>query len=175
MKNDEVTILLVEDDEVDVEWIRRAFSKAQICNHIVAASNGVEAFEHLRGENGRPALGRPFLVLLDINMPKMDGLEFLTELRADAELKDSIVVVLTTSNHDRDRMTASKLSAAGYLLKDRVDKDFLALVECIEHFWTVAKFPDKRLILAEVRDDPIDKKMQSMERAIQSTSIYESR
>src|SRR5262245_48351825 len=112
MSERELEILLVEDDALDVMNVRRAFKQNKLTNMIHVAQNGLEALEMLR--NG--ALPTRHLVLLDLNMPKMNGIEFLRELRADPNLQSTSVVVLTTSNEDRDRIEAYKLNVAGYLL-----------------------------------------------------------
>jgi CheY-like chemotaxis protein len=114
-------ILIVDDDEVDVMTVRRAFEKANLENPVFVAGNGLEALELLRG--GAIPAAR-CVVLLDLNMPRMNGLEFLRELRRDPELAPTPVVVLTTSNEDRDRVEAFRLDAAGYLLKPMTFRAF---------------------------------------------------
>ena len=106
-----LNILLVEDDEVDVMNVRRAFKKNHITNPLFVAGNGVEALEQLR--SGKIPRERR-IVLLDLNMPQMNGIEFLRELRRDPELKLTPVVVLTTSNDERDEIEAYNLNVAGY-------------------------------------------------------------
>jgi CheY-like chemotaxis protein len=115
IKADESTIeiLLVEDDDVDVMNIKRAFKKNEIENPLVIKNNGLEALEYLRDKAKR----LPKIVLLDINMPKMNGLEFLDEIRRDERLKSLIVFVMTTSDQDSDRYMAYNLNVAGYILK----------------------------------------------------------
>src|SRR5512134_536686 len=108
-----LNILLVEDDHVDVMNVQRAFGKNNITNPIFVAGNGVDALEMLR--SGEIPKERR-LVLLDLNMPRMGGIEFLRELRADPELRGVCVVVLTTSNEERDKVEAYELNVAGYLL-----------------------------------------------------------
>ena len=101
-----VNILLIDDDEVDCMNVQRAFKKSSILNPLFIAHNGVEGLDMLRGTNGFPKVDPlPRIILLDINMPKMNGLEFLKELRADKELHNISVFVMTTSNDDRDRFT----------------------------------------------------------------------
>ncbi len=97
----EVTILLVEDDDVDVMGIERALRKLKILNHIVRAKDGLEALELLRDPD---AVRRPYIILLDINMPRMNGLEMLAELRDDPRLTSAVVFVLTTSKSDEDKV-----------------------------------------------------------------------
>ena len=106
-------VLLVEDDQVDVMNVQRAFRKSHILNPLYIAADGVEALELLRAGNV-PARG--LLVLLDLNMPRMSGIEFLREVRRDADLKHLPVVILTTSDDERDRVEAYKLNVAGYIL-----------------------------------------------------------
>ena len=133
-----VNILLVEDDEVDVMNVRRAFKKNNIMNPLFVAGNGLEALEILRQGNV-PAERR--LVLLDLNMPKMGGIEFLRELRADPELRPTPVVVLTTSNDDRDRVEAYNLNVAGYILKPVTLANFIETMATLNKYWMLSEFP----------------------------------
>ena len=130
-------ILLVEDDAVDVMNVRRAFTKNKLTNTIHEAKNGLEALELLR----KGTLPARHLVLLDLNMPKMNGIEFLRELRADPDLKATSVVVLTTSNEDRDRIEAYKLNVAGYLLKPVTFPSFVDLMAALNKYWTLVELP----------------------------------
>lgn len=140
-KTKTVHVLLVEDNNVDREAVRRAFARHRIANPIHDANDGVEALEILRGKGDRPRLPRPYLILLDINMPRMNGIELLHELRADPELRDSIVFVLTTSKSDEDKMAAYGTNVAGYILKSDVGAGFVGLVSLLEHYWRLVEFP----------------------------------
>ena len=133
-----LNILLVEDDEVDVMNVRRAFKANNIVNPLFVAGNGVEALEKLRG--GEIPTERR-LILLDLNMPRMNGIEFLTELRRDPELAATPVVVLTTSNNDRDRVQAYDLNVAGYLLKPVTFSEFAELMAALNKYWTLVEMP----------------------------------
>lgn len=144
----EVTVLLVEDDQVDAEAVRRAFQKQKIANPLVEVNDGVEALSLLRGEQGDP-LPRPYIILLDLNMPRMNGLEFLKHLREDEKLRDSIVFVLTTSDDNRDKLAAYEQHVAGYMVKSRAGKDFLDLTALLDHYWRIIEMPPSRDILAE--------------------------
>jgi CheY-like chemotaxis protein len=137
-----INILLVEDDEVDVMNVRRAFKKGHISNPLYVAGNGIEALEILRNDE-HPAMfpGERRLVLLDLNMPKMNGIEFLTELRADPNLKQIPVVVLTTSNEDRDRVSAYDLNVAGYLLKPVIFATFVETMTTLNQYWALCEMP----------------------------------
>jgi CheY-like chemotaxis protein len=134
-------ILLVEDDEVDVMNVKRAFKKNNIGNPLYFASNGLEALAMLRGVGGEPPIVPPYrrLILLDLNMPKMGGIEFLQVLRTDSELKGIPVVVLTTSNQDRDRIEAYQLNVAGYLLKPVTFKNFVETMATLNNYWTLCE------------------------------------
>ena len=111
-------------------------------NPIVRARDGLEALEILRGNENTPSLPKPFIILLDINMPRMNGLEFLHELRKDRDLKQTIVFVLTTSNNAQDRYNAYQFNVAGYILKQRAGEDFMNAVRLIDDYQTVVVLPD---------------------------------
>jgi CheY-like chemotaxis protein len=138
-----INILLVEDDEVDVMNVKRAFRKNNILNPLYVASNGLEALALLRGSNGSPPELSPhqLLILLDLNMPKMGGLEFLQEVRADKNLRTIPVVILTTSNQDRDRLEAYQLNIAGYILKPVTFGNFVETMATLNKYWTLCEMP----------------------------------
>ncbi|HEU5463631.1 MAG TPA: response regulator [Candidatus Binatia bacterium] len=138
MSNPSLNILLVEDDEVDVMNVRRAFDKNHITNPLFVASNGLEGLEKLR--SGEVPQGRR-IVLLDLNMPKMNGIEFLRELRSDPALAPTPVVVLTTSNNDRDKIDAFNLNVAGYLVKPVTFAEFSELMVTLNKYWTLVEMP----------------------------------
>lgn len=128
-------ILLVEDDEVDIMNIKRALKKAGVTNPLFIANNGIEALELLRREENR--VSDPKLILLDINMPKMNGIEFLKELRADEQIKNIPVFVLTTSDEDSDKFDAYNLNVAGYILKPLSFDDFMSKVQALISYWAI--------------------------------------
>lgn len=137
-----VHILLVEDDDVDVMNVKRAFKKNNITNPLFVASNGLEALDMLRADGrARSVPANRRLVLLDLNMPKMGGIEFLRELRADADLRPTPVVVLTTSNEERDRVEAYNLNVAGYILKPVTLSSFMETMATLNRYWTLSEFP----------------------------------
>lgn len=133
-----INILLVEDDEVDIMTVKRAFAKANITNPLYVAHNGLEALEVLRKDDLPP---KRRLILLDVNMPKMNGIEFLRELRKDPALQQISVVVLTTSNEERDRIEAFKLNVAGYLLKPVTFQQFAEVMSTINKYWALMEMP----------------------------------
>ena len=132
-----INILLVEDDEVDVMNIKRAFKKNDIENPLHVSGNGVEALEYLRSPTTLPL---PKIILLDINMPKMNGIEFLTEIRKDEELKSLTVFVMTTSNSDSDKINAYGLNVAGYILKPLSFDKFVSTVKNLTEYWSLIEF-----------------------------------
>jgi CheY-like chemotaxis protein len=136
-----INILLVEDDEVDIMNVKRAFKKNKIANPLYIASNGLEALAMLRGKDGQDAVipKSRRLILLDLNMPKMNGLEFLHELRADPELQVIPVIVLTTSDEDRDRIEAYHLNVAGYILKPVTFSKFADVMVTLNKYWTLSE------------------------------------
>ncbi|MFQ4144330.1 response regulator [Chlorogloeopsis sp. ULAP02] len=138
-----INILLVEDDEVDVMNVRRAFKKVNITNPLYVAANGIDALAMLRGSEGKPPQvpGQRRLVLLDLNMPKMGGIEFLQELRSDPNLKPTPVVVMTTSNQDKDRVEAYNLNVAGYILKPVTFANFIELMAMLNRYWMLCEMP----------------------------------
>jgi CheY-like chemotaxis protein len=134
-------LLHVEDDDLCLMGLQRAFKAAKIANPISFAHDGVDALDMLRGTNGRARLPRPFIVLLDLNMPRMDGIEFLNVLRADDDLKKSIVFVMTTSDADEDKVNAYNLGVAGYILKSNPANAFLEATLLLNTYWRVVEFP----------------------------------
>lgn len=133
-----LNILLVEDDEVDVMNVRRAFERNNVSNPLFVAGNGLEGLDVLRGDE-MPKERR--LVLLDLNMPKMNGIEFLQALRADPDLAATPVVVLTTSNDDQDKIDAYNLNVAGYLLKPVTFNNFCEKMTALDKYWTLVEMP----------------------------------
>ena len=133
-------ILLVEDDDGDAKALRRAFKRANIPDHIVRAVDGIEALEMLKGENGKTKLTSPRILLADLNMPRMNGIEFVKALRADEELRRSIVFVLTTSKRDEDRIAAYDLNVAGYINK-ATSSDFIDLADLMYLYSEIVELP----------------------------------
>jgi len=136
MNDTAVNILLVEDDTIDAKAFMRAMAELKFGNEVVLAKDGVEGLEKLQ------ELARPNLVILDINMPRMNGLEMLRRIREDSKLHDTIVFVLTTSNDDQDKFEAYNLNVAGYMLKSDMGNSFLRAVSLVDHYWKVIEFPN---------------------------------
>lgn len=136
-----ITVLLVEDDDVDAMAVQRGFKNARIANQIVRAKDGIDALSILNGEQPEKAIKKPFIILLDLNMPRMDGIAFLKELRADPDLGETIVFVLTTSKADEDRVKAYEQHVAGFIIKSDAGAGFLELINMLEHYWRVVVLP----------------------------------
>lgn len=136
-KSNEVTLFLVEDDDIDAMSIKREFKRRKIANPVVRAKDGVEAFDMLN--TGQ--INRPYVILLDLQMPRMNGLEFLTKLRADDSFKNSVVFVLTTSQDEQDIFKSYELNVAGYFIKDEVGQGFIGIVDILDGYWKVVHLP----------------------------------
>ncbi len=134
-----MTILLVEDDEVDIMNVKRAFKKNNISNPLIVAHNGIEALEILRSTE--PNAPKPKIILLDLNMPRMGGIEFLKEMRQDQDLNALSVFVMTTSNEDGDKIDAFNLNVAGYILKPLSMDRFIAAVSTLNSYWALCEYP----------------------------------
>ena len=132
-----VSLLIVDDDDIDAMALKRALHKLKLLNPLYRACDGIEALELLRAGK----VPKPFIVLLDINMPRMNGLEFLEALRSDPELTHAVVFVLTTSKSDEDIMAAYREHVAGYLLKQRMDSDFMQVISLLDHYWRIIELP----------------------------------
>ena len=141
MVNKAVSILLIEDDDIDAEAIKRAFKKQEVKARIIRASDGLEALDCLRGKHDIKQLGKAYIILLDINMPRMNGHEFLKEIRKDQVLHGCIVFVLTTSDANDDISQAYDQNVAGYIIKSRAGEDFANLAGLIDRYWRYVELP----------------------------------
>lgn len=138
-----LSVLLVEDDDGDAKAVRRAFKKAKIANAIYRVVDGVEALAALRGQDGHEKVPSPHLLLVDLNMPRMNGIQFVEALRNDPSLKNSVVFILTTSKSEEDKAKAYNLNVAGYILKETAGRDFLQLVEMVNNYWRIVELPEE--------------------------------
>lgn len=136
MKNNK-SILLVEDDAVDVMSVKRAFKDLNITNRLNVVGNGEEALSYLKNSNGE----HPCVILLDINMPRMGGIEFLKIAKGDSHLKSIPVIVFTTSKEERDRFDSFNLGVAGYMVKPVDYKQFVEVIRAIDLYWTISELP----------------------------------
>jgi CheY-like chemotaxis protein len=133
-------ILLVEDDRFDVITIQRALRDVKVLNTLEVAWNGEEALKYLRD----PEKSRPCVILLDINMPRMNGIEFLRERDTDDAIRSIPVVVLTSSDEEQDMIQSYSLGVAGYMLKPVDYKRFVETIRVIDLYWTLSQFPSER-------------------------------
>ena len=136
-------VLLAEDSENDVELTLGALAEHRLANEVVVARDGVEAWDYLtrRGKFASRPHGNPAVVLLDLKMPRMDGLEVLKSMRADANLKSIPVVMLTSSNEERDVVQSYALGVNAYVVKPVAFDAFIAAVKNLGLFWAVLNQP----------------------------------
>ncbi len=142
------SVLLVEDDAVDAMTVRRAFRDLKLSNPLVHATNGEEALEYLGNEENP----KPCVILLDLNMPRMNGVEFLKVAKADPVLRRIPVVVLTTSREDRDIVNSYQLSTAGYIVKPVDYRKFVEVIKAIDIYWTISELPAGHLAPVQMAD-----------------------
>ena len=135
------SILLVEDDEVDIMNIERAFKKNNIQNPLFIARNGIEALEMLRKPDQFGIKVCPQFVILDLNMPKKGGLEFLHDIRTDEALRSLTVFVMTTSNDHKDKVSAFQHNVAGYIIKPLSFVEFVHSIGTLNQFINICELP----------------------------------
>ena len=136
-----LTILLIEDDDVAAESVKRSLSKMGVAFPVVWAEDGLVGLAVLRGQDPARRVQRPLVILLDLNMPRMNGFEFLQQLRADPDLQDEVVFVLTTSDVDADRTRAYHEQIAGYMVKSAVGPQFSKLAQLLLSYASAVKLP----------------------------------
>jgi len=130
-------ILLLEDDQIDVMSVKRAIKKLKITNPIIVCENGEEGLEYLNDARNK----RPCLILLDINMPRMNGIEFLRIIRQNEQFKVLPVVVFTSSKEEKDKLETFGLGIGGYIIKPTEPKAFVAVLHIIDVYWTLSEQP----------------------------------
>jgi len=140
-------ILLVEDDSVDAMTVKRAMRDLQVNHSVIHSVNGEEAMKYLTS----PDTEKPFVILLDLNMPKMNGIEFLKVIKAHPELKTIPVIVLTTSKERRDVLDSFELGASGYMVKPVDYSKFVEILSKIMIYWNSSELPKDEHLLAEIR------------------------
>lgn len=140
--SEDINILLVEDNDLDVEILKRGLAKIGASGSLLRANDGLEALEMLKTDAVAPTLPRPFVILLDINMPRMNGHEFLEALRATEEIKDARVFVFTTSDSKQDVCRAYRNNANGYIVKPNGTSELRDVLETLHRFWAICEDPD---------------------------------
>jgi CheY-like chemotaxis protein len=131
-------VLLVEDDNIDAMTVKRAFKDLNVTNPLVHTLNGEEALEYLKSKENK----KPCIILLDLNMPKMNGIEFMQVIKVDDKLKKIPIVVLTTSQEEQDKVESFNLGVAGYMLKSVDYKEFVEIIRTISTYWTLSELPN---------------------------------
>ncbi|KGK42442.1 hypothetical protein LH51_00905 [Nitrincola sp. A-D6] len=138
-------VLLIEDEPADAHLIRLAFEENKVLVNLSHVKDGVEAFSFLRRESGYADEVQPDLILLDLNMPRMSGRQFLEKIKQDGALRHIPVVVLTTSDSESDILTSYNLGAAGYVVKPVDIDDFIRQVQTLEDYWVaLVRHPQKQ-------------------------------
>jgi CheY-like chemotaxis protein len=135
--NHKQTILLVEDDEIDIKSVKRAFDELRVTNPLEVTRNGEEALKYLKNKRN----GRPGLILLDLRMPRMNGIEFLKLIKKEDSLKIIPVVVLTTSKEDEDKAESFNIGISGYMMKPVSYMNFIEVIKTIKMYWTLSESP----------------------------------
>ncbi|MGN6578573.1 MAG: response regulator [Bordetella sp.] len=130
-------ILVVDDDDIGVQTVRRALQELRVPNPVVGCHNGEEALNYLR-DSSRP---RPTIILLDLNMPVMNGIEFLRIVKEDEQLRQHPVVILTTSTEQQDKTDSFQFSVAGYMAKPMDYRQFIQIMRHIDQYWTSSELP----------------------------------
>lgn len=139
MKNSR-PVLLVEDDTVDAMTVKRALRDLNITNPLVHTLNGEDALEYLNSVGNK----KPCIILLDLNMPKMNGIEFLQVIKVNDSLRKIPIIVLTTSQEEQDKINSFRLGVAGYMLKSIDYKEFVEIVRTINLYWTLSELPEEQ-------------------------------
>jgi len=137
MKLPNKPLMVIEDDQVDVMTIKRALKEIHVSNPVVHLENGEEALQYLRD----PSKDKPCIILLDLNMPIMNGTEFLEVIKHDKELRRFPVIVLTTSEEQQDKLNSFNLGVAGYMAKPVDYKQFVEVMRSIDLYWTISELP----------------------------------
>ncbi|HCL00070.1 MAG TPA: two-component system response regulator [Candidatus Marinimicrobia bacterium] len=138
MMKSKKNILLVEDDRIDVMTVKRALKDINVTNKLDIVNNGEEAIEFLRDKNN----DRPCIILLDLNMPRMNGIEFLKAAREEKLLDKIPVVILTTSQEEQDKVESFKLTVSGYMIKPVDYQQFVETIKTINLYWTLSELPE---------------------------------
>ena len=137
----QITILLVEDDDVDAATITRGLAHASILSPVVRARDGIEALNLLLGTNGQTRLRPPYLLLVDIRMPRLDGLALVRSIRSNPALQRTIIFILTSSDSERDRIAAYDAHVAGYIIKSHAPEQYKALAAMLEYYLLIVSPP----------------------------------
>jgi len=138
MENKTLNILLIEDDMIEVMKMNRTITTLKLPHNIIEANNGEEALEILKDKNSLPDI-----ILLDLNMPKINGLEFLAILKSDKSLRHIPTVILTTSNNQKDLLECYKIGVSGYVLKPLKYEDYVAKIESLLNYWSINELIQK--------------------------------
>lgn len=140
-KSDCMKYVVIDDDDIDREVIRRALRKNGSTNPIIEAENGAVALSILQGTADKAPLEKPYLLILDLNMPRMNGFEFLDRLRDDPNLRYTPIFVLSTSGAESDKKNAHKRCISGYILKSSDNQDLTNAVAMLDQYQRIVELP----------------------------------
>ncbi len=143
LSQEKMKVLVVEDNEDDIAIIRRAMRKSEMKCDLSFARDGAEAIDFLWHKGEYEDAPRPDLILLDLNLPKIDGLDVLAKIKEDDKLRRIPVIVLTISQHEQDMIRAYDSGAASYMNKPVDSKDFERLIQTVQDYWKIARIPTK--------------------------------
>jgi len=138
MPSKDANLLLVEDDEIDIMSVRRFLSRTNASNRLYVAKDGKEALEKLRAG----VIPTPYIILMDLNMPRMDGISCLKEIRADNNLKQTIIFILTTSDDEKDKTDAYNYNIAGYITKSKIQDGFVGTFQMLNYYLNIVELPN---------------------------------
>jgi len=138
--SEQVTLFVVEDDDIDYMTIKRSFNRMKIANPIVRAQDGKEAFDMMINKE----IKKPFIMLLDLQMPRISGIELLSKIRKTPNIKDTVIFVLTSSADERDIVSSYQHNVAGYFVKDEVGKEFLEILSLLDGYWKIVHIPKEK-------------------------------
>lgn len=141
MTDPKINVLVIDDDDLTAEIIQRALTRQRLDHEVVMATDGIDGLNVLRGKTDRH-VARPYLILLDLNMPRMNGFEFLQSIRSDEDLRSSVIFVLTTSDSDSDRSRAYNENIAGYMVKSAIGPQFSNLVTLLRSYTDTILLPN---------------------------------
>lgn len=136
------TILLVEDNKIDIMNVQRAFARNKITNPLLITRHGEDALAFLRRELPYYGVPRPALILVDLNMPVMNGLELIAHIKEDEQLRTIPIVVITTSTEPRDRRECFRLGVSGYITKPIEFNEFVRDIGIMHRYWMMCELPD---------------------------------
>lgn len=141
-----IKIIVIDDDDVDAQSIERSLRSADVNNEIIRAYDGIDALDLLKGANGKEKLTKPYILLIDLMMPRMDGITFIKTLRFESDITPEMIFVLSGTDSDEQCTQAYDLNITGFIKKDRAGRDFLRLTKILEQYYEVIERDKNTLV-----------------------------